>query len=103
MAFLIALALAATEPPEALRGGLSPGLGTAAYDAAGVRGEIGTNHFGVYAGWGVDLLSFLISGETRTPGGKGFSFGARWYHGVPQGWFAWFAGGSDPGVEPPVT
>lgn len=85
MSLLLALALAVAEPAEALHGGLSAGAGFA-YDLAGIRVELGNNHFGVYAGWG--LLSFgPVSCYDCASGGGSLSIGARWYAGVRRGWF----------------
>jgi hypothetical protein len=84
---LLALVLAAAQiqPGEGFHGGLSTGLGSA-YDGAGVRGELGSNHFGIFVG--VGLLSSALTDTKSVPGSNhSFSFGARWYHGVRSGWF----------------
>ncbi|HZX93856.1 MAG TPA: hypothetical protein VFE90_05030 [Myxococcales bacterium] len=86
----ICLALAApvrAEAPaesEGFHGGLSAGLGLA-YNLLGIRGEMGSNHLGVFAG-----IGFLgrTQGSTLTASEPtSFSAGARWYSGVRQGVF----------------
>ena len=86
--FLLGLAVAgaAEEPRERLHAGVSVGVGSA-YDAIGIRGELGTNHLGLFVGTG--LLS--TKGTNSAPGGGSVCFGARWYSEVRRGWFAWAA------------
>jgi len=79
----LAVAAAAEEPPERLHGGLSVGVGSA-YDGIGLRGEIGTHHFGLFLGTG--LLS--TRSTNSAPGGGSVSFGGRWYSEVRRGWLA---------------
>ena len=79
----LAAAGAAEEPRERLHAGVSVGIGSA-YDAIGIRGELGTNHLGLFVGTG--LLS--TEGTNSAPGGGSVCFGARWYSEVRRGWFA---------------
>jgi len=79
------LAAAAAQSDECLHGGLSAGIGSA-YAGAGIRGDLGSNHFGVSIGLG--LLPAALTDTLSVPGSDhGFSFGARWYRGVRSGWF----------------
>jgi hypothetical protein len=77
------LAARADEAPERLRAGVSVGAGTA-YDMAGARVELGSNHLAAYAGFG---LGAYLPRSTLTSSGWGFSAGARWYSGVRSDWF----------------
>jgi hypothetical protein len=84
--FLLALlvAVAEVESRSGIHGGISIGLGTA-YDLMGVRGEVGTDHLGVFLGTGV--MRGLVAGTNSTDSGASVSFGARWYGGIRSGWF----------------
>src|SRR5438270_13954111 len=88
LAFAVAAPVRAGEPgeaaAEALHGGLSAGIGTA-YDLAGVRLELGSNHFSGFVGIG---LLATYADTLSAPGNFGFSAGARWYRGVRRGFFA---------------
>jgi hypothetical protein len=56
-----------------------------AYDAAGLRAEIGTNHLGLFGGIG---LLGRFEGNTLTANGPySFSAGARWYSAIRRGLF----------------
>jgi hypothetical protein len=79
----LALGDGAGEPVERMHAGLSVGVGSA-YDAVGVRGEIGTNHVGLFVGTGL----LTTGGTNSVPGGGSVCFGARWYSEVRRGWFA---------------
>jgi hypothetical protein len=85
----LALALpAGAAPPgegeKQIHGGLSTGVGLA-YDGLGIRGEIGTDHGGLFVGIG--LLGRLESNTLTADGPLGFSAGYRWYSGIRQGVF----------------
>lgn len=85
----LALALPATgaepqEGGEGVHGGLSVGAGLA-YDLAGLRAEIGSNHLGVFAGIG--LLQSTQTDTLSADGGGSLSAGLRWYSGIRQGIF----------------
>src|SRR5437016_6012970 len=77
MALLGALLIA-----SALHGGVSLGVGTA-YDLAGVRLEIGTDHFGAFGSLGV--LPSLEAAGGPDARGWGFAAGLRWYRDVRGG------------------
>jgi hypothetical protein len=69
---------------EGIHGGLSVGAGLA-YDAAGLRGEIGSDHYGVFVGIG--LLGRFEASTLTAKGPYSFSAGARWYSGIRRGLF----------------
>ena len=77
----------ASEPEddeEGIHGGLSAGVGLA-YDAAGLRAEIGSNHLGFFVAIG---MLGRFEGDTLTANGPySFSAGARWYSKVRGGLF----------------
>lgn len=86
----LALALPATgagprDGDEGIHGGLSAGAGLA-YDLAGLRAEIGSDHLGVFAGIG--LLQKTQTDTLSAEGGGSFSAGVRWYSGIRRGIFA---------------
>jgi hypothetical protein len=78
------VALAESDPPDAFHGGVSFGAGTA-YDGLGLRVEGGSNHFGLFGGFG--LLPAMTWDTTTASRGFGFSAGLRWYHRVRAGLF----------------
>jgi len=75
-------ALGALLVAQALHGGLSLGVGTA-YDGAGVRLELGSEHFGAFVGTGA-LPALSLTGS-QGGGGWGLSTGLRWYSDVRSG------------------
>lgn len=54
---------------------------------AGVRLELGGNHWSLFAGVGALAAGWATRQTLSAPGGGGFSAGARWYHGVRSGLF----------------
>jgi len=79
------LAAAQTQSAEGFHGGLFAGIGSA-YDGVGIRGELGSNHFGIFVGFG--LLASSLPDTKSVPGSDhSLSIGARWYHGMQSGWF----------------